>query len=427
MSKKCPSRASALRSALRRLTAAVLAVLATALSACTSAVLPPERAIVVLVSIDGFRWDYLDRVRPPVLSRLAADGVRADGLIPGFPTLTFPNHYSIVTGLTPAHHGIVGNSMEDPGLPGRFTLNNRDVQADPRWWGGEPIWNTAERQGRIAAAMFWPGSETKIGGHQPTFWTTFDDELPHEKRVEQILAWLRLPDGQRPSFLTLYYSAVDHAGHDDGPDSTATREAVLSVDRSIGALVDGVRQAGLADRVHYVVVSDHGMAAIPLDHFIELDRFVNPERVDVIESGPTLAVNPRDGDVEGLYAALRDKHPALKVFRNREIPVEYGGLAGHPRVAAVVGFADEGWYVTSRRQQARWASGQGRRPAGTHGYDARLKSMQGVFIASGPRLKQSLRAPAFENINVYELLCAILGLTPAPNDGNPAVTREMLR
>lgn len=389
--------------------------------------LPADRAIVVLVSIDGFRWDYLDRVKPPVLSRLAASGVRAEGLVPEFPTLTFPNHYSLVTGLTPAHHGIVGNSMVDPELPGRFTLSNRDVQADPRWWGGEPLWNTAERQGRIAAAMFWPGSETRIGGRRPTFWTTFDDELPHEKRVEQVLGWLALPDGQRPSFLTLYYSAVDRAGHDYGPDSAEVRDAVSNVDRSIGALVDGVERSGLRDRVHYVIVSDHGMAAIPPDHFIELDRFVDPDTVDMIESGAMLGVNPKDGNAEALYAALRDRHPALKVFRNRDIPPEYGRLAGHRRMPAVVGVAEEGWYVTSRRQQARWASGAGRRPAGTHGYDARLTSMQGVFVASGPRLGSGLAVPAFRAIHVYELLCALLGLTPAPNDGSPAVTGGMLR
>ena len=215
-----------------------------------------------LISIDGFRWDYLQRFSPPALTRLAADGVRAEALVPQFPSKTFPNHYSVVTGLTNAHHGIVSNNMIAADIPGRFSMSNREVLADPRWWGGEPIWNTAERQGRIAAAMFWPGSETVIGGRQATYWMPYDDGMPHARRVEQVLEWLRLPDGRRPSFVTVYFSEVDSVGHREGPDSQAVRDAVLDVDRAIGSLVAGVQAAGLSDRVHYVVVSDHGMAAV---------------------------------------------------------------------------------------------------------------------------------------------------------------------
>src|SRR5688500_8815255 len=199
--------------------------IAVLLAACRPAPAPADRAIVVLISIDGFRWDYLDRYQPPHLSRLASQGVRAEGLIPQFPSKTFPNHYTIVTGLRLANHGIISNNMRDPDIPGEFGMSNRDVQADPRWWGGEPIWNTAERQGKIAAAMFWPGSETAIGGHQPTFWMKFDADLPHRDRVNRILEWLKLPEGKRPSFLTLYYSDVDSAGHSRGPDSDEVRAA----------------------------------------------------------------------------------------------------------------------------------------------------------------------------------------------------------
>jgi len=406
---------------------ALIGVALAALLGCNArAVLPPEKAIVVLVSIDGFRWDYLDRFAPPALSRLADEGVRAEGLIPQFPSKTFPNHYTIVTGLTLAHHGIISNNMRAPDIPGAFSMSNREVLADPRWWGGEPIWNTAERQGRRAGAMFWPGSETVIGGRQATFWTPFDDDLPNSDRVNRVLEWLRLPEPQRPSFLTLYFSDVDTAGHNWGPDSQNVRDAVTRVDQSIAALVDGVKKSGLADRVHYVVVSDHGMAALSTDRMILLDDYIDVTTAEVIDWAPVLALSPKDGDVEKLYAALKGKHPALDVYRSGEIPAEYG-LAGHPRLPAVVAIAREGWFPTSTKEVQRWEQHDRHAPGGTHGYDARVSSMQGLFVATGPRIRSGLTVKPFKNIHLYEFMCAILGLQPAKNDGDPAVTHDMLR
>jgi predicted AlkP superfamily pyrophosphatase or phosphodiesterase len=403
-----------------------LVALACLVAGCRPAVLPADRAIVILVGIDGFRWDYLEQHAPPTLTRLAAGGARAEGLIPQFPSKTFPNHYTIVTGLRLANHGIISNNMRDAGIPGEFTLSNRDVQADPRWWGGEPIWNTVEKQGGVAAAMFWPGSEAVINGRQATYWTPFDDDLPHRERVRRILDWLKLPEGKRPSFLTLYYSDVDSAGHDSGPESNDVRDAVMRVDGALGDLVDGVRDIGLADRVHYVVVSDHGMAALSRDRMIVLDDYIDVAAADVVDWAPVLGLSPKDGDVEKLYAALKDKHPNLAVYRRDDIPAVYG-IAGHPRLAPVVGIADEGWYITSRSDVQRWGEPNRHPPGGTHGYDARAKSMQGLFVAHGPRLPSGVVVKPLENIHLYEFMCAILGVTPAKNDGDPAATRDMLR
>jgi len=411
-------------------------LLLVALSACRAlgpapaeiapALAGPDSPIVILISIDGWRHDYFDRFQPPTLSGLTARGVRALGLIPQFPSKTFPNHYTIVTGLRLANHGIVSNNMVAPDIPGRFAMSNREVLADPRWWGGEPIWNTVERQGKVAASMFWPGSETVIGGRQATYWTPFDDRLSHRERVGQILEWLRLPEGRRPSLLTLYFSDVDTVGHNLGPDSEEVREAALRVDRSIGELVAGVEAEGLSGRVNYVVVSDHGMAPTSPDRRIVLDDYVDPDTVDVIDWSPVLALSPRDGNVEALYEALKGRHPALTMYRNSEIPAVYG-LAGHPRVPAIIGIADEGWSVTSRREVARWQAAGIHGRGGAHGYDARTKSMEGLFIASGPRLRSGLRVQPFENVHVYDLMCALLGIEPAKNDGDSAVTRGMLR
>jgi predicted AlkP superfamily pyrophosphatase or phosphodiesterase len=381
--------------------------------------------ILILISIDGFRADYLARFHPPVLSHLAADGVRSEGLIPQFPSKTFPNHYTLVTGLRPAHHGIVSNTMVAPDIPGRFSMSNHEAVSDPRWWGGEPMWNTVERQGLVAAAMFWPGSEAPINGRFATYWKRFDDTFPNAARVAQILDWLRLPEGRRPSFLTLYFSDVDSVGHDEGPDSPAMGAAVARVDEAIGVLIDGVKALGLEGRVRYVVVSDHGMVTVAKDHFIVLDDYVDLATVDVIETGAVATLNPRSGNADALYASLEGKHPAMAVYRNAEIPGRFR-LAGHPRVPAIMAIADEGWFVTTRREEARWADGRSRMPHGAHGYDPMLRSMQGLFIASGPSVRRGLVVAPFENIHVYDLMCRILGLTPAPNDGDAAVTRGFL-
>lgn len=388
---------------------------------------PPDSPIVILISIDGFRADYFERLHPKTLTRLAGGGVRSQGLIPQFPSKTFPNHYTVVTGLRLARHGIVSNNMRAPGIEGRFSMSNREVTKDPRWWGGEPIWNTVERQGKTAGAMFWPGSETAINGRQPTYWLPFDDSMPHAARVGQVIEWLRLPEGKRPSFLTLYFSDVDTAGHLHGPGSKEVVAAVGRVDGSIGELVAGVSALGLAGRVNYVIVSDHGMAQLSRERLILLDDYLDPATVDVLDWGPVLALSPVDGNVDRVYAALKGRHKALDVYRNAEIPAAYGALAGHPRVPAIMAIAKEGFVVTSRREAAKWNEEGAGAAGGAHGYDPRLKSMWGLFIASGPGVRAGRVVKPFENIHLYDFMCALLGVEPAQNDGRPEVTKSLLR
>lgn len=381
-----------------------------------------ERPILILVSIDGWRWDYLSRFKPPTLTSLAARGVVSEGLIPVFPSKTFPNHYTIVTGLYPGHHGIVSNTMRDPALPGLFSLTNRHVQQDSRWWIGVPLWVTAEAQGQIAGTMFWPGSDVEIAGDRPTWWRLYDHNLSNEARVDQILTWLRLPEATKPTFLTLYFSEVDTAGHDFGPESPRIAPAIRNVDAAIGRLVTGIQKAGLAPRTNLVVVSDHGMAPQSLSRVIVLDDYVDVASIDVIDRSPVLSVWPLRGTIEALYRALKDKHPALAVDRKDELPARYR-LAGHPRLPPVIGIAEHGWEITTRAGLARDSHG----PRGNHGYDPAFQSMHGLFIAAGPAFHEALRAPRFENVHVYELLCRVLGIRPVANDGDRAVTAGFFR
>jgi predicted AlkP superfamily pyrophosphatase or phosphodiesterase len=416
-----------LRSRLTPLALAVLLVIAAWWApARSSATAQVDRPIVILISIDGWRWDYLERFAPPVLTGLARAGVTAHALIPAFPSKTFPNHYTIVTGLYPERHGIVSNNMVDPALPRRFSLDDREAQQDPRWWGGEPLWNTAERGGQVAGTLFWPGSDVAIGGRRPRFFEMYNHELANEARVDTLLVWLKQSDAVRPTFLTLYFSDVDSAGHDFGPDAEQTRKAALGVDATIGGLVDGIERLGLTPRVNYVVVSDHGMSALSPSRTIVLDDYIDLSTVDVIDSSPIVGLAPRPGvPADSIYRAFKDKHLSLDVYTRTTLPAEYR-LRNHPRLAEIVGIADDGWHVTTRRRLDD-DNRRGRFPGGAHGYDSKHRSMHGLFIGSGPRFKSGMTVPAFENVHLYELLCRVLGLTPAPNDGNPAVTAAFLR
>ena len=380
--------------------------------------------IVVLVAVDGWRWDYLERLPAPALRELARRGVRADRLLPVFPTLTFPNHYTIVTGLRPAHHGIISNTMLDAEIPGRFTLSDPAITGNPAWWSGEPIWHTVTGQGLKSATMFWPGSDVAIGGRYPTYWRPFVDELPAAERTAQAIEWLRLPDPDRPSLLTLYFSDLDTAGHDFGPDSTEVAKAAARVDFEVARLVKAVGALGLDSRVHWVLASDHGMAPLSGDRQIVLDEYIEPSALQIVDIGPWLTFNPVSLSVDAAYQALADRHPHLRVFRSQDLPGRYG-LAGHPRLAKVVGLADDGWTVTTRERLAK------RKPdepwGGAHGFDASFQTMHGLFIAAGPRLREGVRVTEVENVHLYALMCAVLGVQPAPNDGETSIARAWLR
>jgi predicted AlkP superfamily pyrophosphatase or phosphodiesterase len=380
---------------------------------------PASDATLILLAFDGWRWDYHTRAPTPHLHRLMARGVRAERLVPIYPTKTFPNHYSIVTGLYAEHHGIVGNSMREPGTPLRFALSDRDSVGDSRWWQGEPIWVTAARQGRRTATLFWPGSEAPITGVRPDDWTPYNGSIPNHERVVRILRWLDLPADRRPAFITGYFNDTDDAGHWHGPESAEVRDAIVGLDAIVGELMTGIDGRGMTDRVNVVIVSDHGMAAVVPDRVIALADYLDLERVDVIESDPNLSLNPRTGTVDDLYHRLTRAHPHLRVYRREETPPAWR-YRRHPRIAAVVGVADEGWTVVRT-----WPRGAPL-DRGNHGFDPRLRSMHGVFIAAGPAFRRGVVVPAFENVHVYNALAAALGVTPASNDGDPAIAQNLL-
>lgn len=386
---------------------------------------PAQPPRVVMIALDGFRADYLERPTAVRLRQLAARGVHAERMDPSFPSKTFPNHYTLATGLTPAHHGIVANVMRDSVL-GTFRMSDSAAVAEARWWGGEPIWVTAERQGRRAATYFWPGSEAAVGGVRPTWWFRYEHTRPNAARVAQVLEWLALPPQEAPALIALYFSDTDDAGHAFGPAAPQVDSAIARVDSAIGAIVDGIDRLGLHDVVNIVVVADHGMAAVATERTIVLDDLIDLATLDILDLNPVGMLVPRDGDVDRVIRALDGVHPHLHAYRRGALPARYR-FEGNPRITPVVAVADEGWTLATRAELAR------RRPpnvvtGGAHGYDPAAPSMGALFVAAGPGVSSGGRSlPAFGNVHVYGFVAALIGLRPAPNDGSLDSLRGALR
>lgn len=385
---------------------------------------PPAARVdpVVLVSIDGFRPDYLDRGATPTLNALAAAGVRAKAMKPAFPSLTFPNHYTLVTGLYPDHHGIVNNRMTDPVSGARFVYNDPKTTSDPAWWGGEPIWVGAQKHGLRAATVFWPGSDVAIAGTRPSRWLPFDGNMKPDARVDQLLAWMDLPEAERATFYTLYFEQVDHAAHEDGPDSAAVGEALREVDAALARLVDGLKRRGLDGRVNLVIVSDHGGTATAPERVIYLEDLVGEDLAERVTFGILAGLNPRPGRTADVEALLLKKHEHMQCARKSQMPahLHYGT---HPRIPALLCLADDGWIITTREYLAK----RKRFPGGDHGYDNDDPNMRALFIAHGPAFKRGLVVPEFDNVDVYPLLARLLGIAPQPNDGDIAAVAPMLK
>ena len=366
---------------------------------------------VVLVSLDGFRFDYPDIFHTPNLDRIARAGVKAEALRPVFPVKTFPNHYSIVTGMHPSEHGLVANTMYDPDADLWYRLRDRAAVEDPRWYGGEPIWVTAAKQGMVTASFFWVGSEAPIQGFQPTYWYRFDDEIAAGQRVDQVLDWLDMNPQKRPHMITLYFEHTDHAGHDYPVDAGAMRDAVRLVDDQLGKLLEGIAELPHADQVHIIVVSDHGMADVRAKQTWYLEDMMDTDQLVAYAGSRTervLHIDPLVTPPDDLISALQNAMPNVAVFTPDNAPdhLQYRGDMG--RLGDIVLVPELGWQVQIRRNPD-WEL----RDSRTHGWDRNSRSMHGIFYAMGPRIRAGSKLSGIENIHIYALMAELLGLKPA--------------
>ena len=385
---------------------------------------------LILVSIDGFRADYLAGYKPPNLIALSREGVRAKWMTPSYPSLPFPHHYTIATGLYPQDHGIVGNDIYDPVSGASFSMSKQDAVRDARWWGGEPIWVTAEKQGQRAGAYFFPGTETEICGVRPTYWKPYDEKVPNFERVDAALSWLFFLFFRRPTLFTLYFSDVDHAGHDASPDSTEVAEAVATVDAAVGRLIDGLKTRGIYEQANIIIVSDHGMASVNPAHITLLDNYFDLKKAERVVWGAQLThIFPKTGEEATLQQSLKGARLGhARCYRKRDIPARFH-YRDSPRIGPIVCMADEGWRMMSRRRYEEDRQ-NGKIPdhaIGAHGYDNRLASMRATFIAHGAAFRRGVVVAPFANIDVYNIMARILGLKPSKNDGGYRAARLVLR
>ena len=378
-----------------------------------------DKPYVLLISLDGYRHDYTDMYNVPNLRRLAEEGVRAESLIPGYPSETFPNHYGIATGMYPGTHGIVANDFFDRARDARYSLGNIETVEDGSWYGGTPLWVAAEQQGMVAASYFWVGSEADVQGVRPTYYHRYDGSVPHGERIESVLEWLSSPSEYRPHLITLYFSAIDSAGHASGTTSSELQEAIERLDSQLGSLFDRIEALDID--VNVFVVSDHGMIDLDPERIVRLDDVVDVNGVRIIGSGAHSFLYIDDAVRRSkLYSDLKSQEDHYRVYRREDTPDSWHFR--HERIGDLVIEADAPYSIRLRRMR-------GDLSAAAHGYDPhRFPEMQGIFYARGPALIEETEIPSFENVHIYPLIMELLGLEiPEEIDGSLSVLEGILR
>ena len=372
---------------------------------------------LILISIDGFRWDYFDKVETPNFDRLIANGSKADGLKTSYPSKTFPNHISIVTGNYPSNHGIISNYFYDADFDEYFYIGAGSTAAqDGKWIDAEPIWVTIEKQAKRAMIMFWPMSDAEIMGIRPSKYYVYNEDPTNLDRMDQILSWLLHTGNARPSFLASYFSVVDSKGHSYGPDGDETIEAIRVVDKAIGHLINGLEAQNILNEVNIMIVSDHGMTETPDTKVINIADYINLDDVVTVGGGPFMEIRPNEGKLESVYQALQNIDNT-QVFKKEDIPDKFN-YKNNNRIEPILILADEHWSIMT----------PGRTPiAGSHGYDPDYQSMNGIFIAHGPAFKSGFSGPEIHNIHLYEMMCSIMNIIPANNDGSLEISKVFLK
>lgn len=384
---------------------------------------------VIMVSFDGFRHDYVARYDLPNFRAFLERGSQARGLLPSFPSKTFPNHYSLVTGLYPGHHGLVNNEFFDPDRREYYSMDVVERLRDPYYYGGTPLWRLAHEHNIRTASYFWVGSEIPGEGQHPDYCFPYDEEVPFSARVDQVLAWLKLPERDRPHFITLYFSSPDHEAHLYGPNSEQVAAALLDVDAMLGKLMAGIDESGLP--VNVILVSDHGLKELEFrdETFIFLDEImdVNNRSIVFVNAGSQVHFYLRDGTQrDSLAAALKVHASNFDVVRAGHFPRRWN--FEHKRSGDLLLVAHPGYYFRNGNRKSYMKKRTYAAKFGVHGYDPDVEAdMMGIFYACGPNIRPGITLPAFRNVHVYPLMARILGLDTPPIDGKFRVLKAIYR
>ena len=366
---------------------------------------------VILISFDGFRWDYPQRGLTPNLKKMDTNGVSALSLQPVFPSKTFPNHYSIITGLYPINHGIIHNDFLDPYSGKRYKVGNNEPVRNPKWYQGEAFWETAERQGILTASYFWPGSELILDYRRPSCFEYYEHNRPYEKRIEGIINWLQLPVDKRPHFITLYFDATDTYGHQKGPDSPEINKAIQRLDNILGLLFHRLNDIGFYEKTNIIVVSDHGMAAVDSQRIINIGRLLKGIKYKSQGDGPVMMIDCAENLIADIHQKLSENENHYQCYLKNEVP-EYFHFSQHPFISPIIIVAEPGWsLIDSGLSKLAYQF----RTKGNHGYDNFHLDMHGIFYAMGPVFKNGYHTGTLQNIDIYPLLCKIFNIFPRQN------------
>ena len=380
---------------------------------------------VILISADGFRYDYAKKYKAENLLKLAESGVSAKALIPSFPTITFPNHWSLITGLYPAHHGLIDNYFYDYQKKKFYAMSNKEAAEDGSWYGGTPLWSLVEKQGMLAASMMWVGSASDAGGKRPTYYYPYHEKFSPNEKVAKVMDWLQLPEDRRPHFITLYFPEVDGSGHRFGPDSKETENAVQLVDKAVGNLVEKVKQLGLKN-VNFIFVADHGMIKVDLENPIEIPEVLfDKSRFDFYNSQTLLRVvvkNP--AEVKSVYKELKkNRTKDYDVFLDKRFPKKLNFSPKDDRYNRI------GQIILVPKAPKIFLEKGKKTSLGKHGYSPyEVPEMKATFIAFGPAFKQNKKIGEFQNVNIFPIVTDILNLkSTEPIDGTQKVAKEILK
>lgn len=381
-----------------------------------------KKPYVVMISLDGFRHDYIDMYKPPFLSSMVKKGIKSKSLISTFPSKTFPNHYSLATGLYAGNHGLVANRFYDPQWKEFYKLGDSSTTTNGKWYGGSPLWLSVRDQGMMSSSFFWVGSDANINGHYPNYYIPYDGRVKNETRVEQTIKWLMLPETKRPHYLTLYFSDVDSAGHRFSPFSKEVETAVMEVDKQIADLYNKVQKLNL--KVNFVIVSDHGMIAIDNSRKVYLKDYVDTNKAHFQERGPLTLIYMKDQKDLKAYKKKLSKVPHTKVFERKDLPKKFH-FSQTTRAGDLILLANPGAYIYPEKDKPQTPDD---RAGGTHGYDPyTTKEMGGLFLAFGPSIKKKGVIKSFENVHVYPFVMKLLELPVKKKiDGKLSVLKPYL-
>ncbi len=369
--------------------------------------LAQRNSYVILISFDGFRYDYANRGITPNIDKMKKEGVSASSFQPCFPSKTFPNHQSIITGMYIENHGIIANKFEDPFTKEHYRLGKKST-TQSKWYLGEPFWETAERNGIKTASFYWPGSELDLKYRRPTYVKHYNQNFPYYARVDTIAKWLQMPNPIRPHFITLYYSLTDTYGHRFGPNSKEMNFAISRVDSVLGYLFDKVKKIGMKDSVNFILVSDHGMTDISPKRVVNYEKILNGLKYKTEAGGPFLLITPAKGEKEKIYKRLKTNEDHYKVYTKENIP-KYFHYSKNPFIPEVIVIADLGWELVNNKSLKEFKAHPMK---GDHGFDNHQLNMHGIFFALGPNFKKGYKTGTIRNIDVYPLLCKIFNIPP---------------